>query len=342
MRIAVYGATGYQAGLVLEELSRRGLETVLIGRDAARLATVGSPDAERRTAALDDPAALAGALAGCAAVINCAGPFTPTGPALARAAVAAGCHYMDTAGEQRFVESLFDAVGADAARAGVTVVPAANDGALPTDLLTHLLAEGLGPVAEVVITHLISGGGGMSRGSLRSLTALAAAGAPGPRREIVAPDGVGRLEAAPFPLVEIVTVPRHVPGARVVGLIEGALADRFAAPLPAQLIDAAPDGPAEADRAEQRFTYLVDVTAADGRVVRGVVRGPDTYGTTAVVAVEAARRLAAGGAPAGVLAAAQAFDPADFLAFLAGRGITADLPVDTGVGSPGKARVHPE
>jgi short subunit dehydrogenase-like uncharacterized protein len=346
MRIAVHGATGYQAGLVLDELSRCGLAAVLIGRDPDRLAAVGPPDAERRTAALDDPTALAG----CAVVINCAGPFTPAGPAVARAAVAAGVHYVDTAGEQLFVKSLFDELATDAQNAGVAVVPATNDGALPTDLLAHLLADRVGPVAEVVTTHLISGGGGMSRGSLRSFAAAAATfasggleyrdgrwrpGAPG-RRTITGPDGVAPLEVVRFPMVEVVTVPRHVPAGRVEGLVDAALGDRFAALPPPEVLDALPPGPAEPDRRAQRFTYLVDVTAVDGATVRGVVRGPDTYGSTAVIAVEAARWLAASGAPAGVLAPAQAFDPADFLAFLTGRGI------DTGVGVRGKLRVPPE
>jgi short subunit dehydrogenase-like uncharacterized protein len=70
------------------------------------------------------------------------------------------------------------------------------------------------------------------------------------------------------------------------------------------------------------------------------VRGPDTYGSTAVIAVEAARRLALGAAPPGVLAPAQAFDPADLLAFLADRGIITG--VISGVGAPGKSRVVPE
>jgi short subunit dehydrogenase-like uncharacterized protein len=347
MRIAVQGATGYQAGLVLDELSRRGLEAVLIGRDPGRLAAVGPPGAERRPAALDDPAALAG----CAVVINCAGPFTPAGPAVARAAIAAGCHYVDTAGEQLFVGALFDEVAADAASAGVAVVPATNDGVLPTDLLAHLIADRVGPVAEVAITHLISGGGGMSRGSLRSFAAAAATfasggleyrdgrwrpGAPA-RRTITGPAGAP-LEVVRFPLVEVVTVPRHVSVGRVEGLVDAALGDRFAALPPTAALDALPAGPAEPDRRAQRFTYLVDVTNVDGRTVRGVVRGTDTYGSTAVIAVEAARRLAAGGAPGGVLAPAQAFDPADFLAFLAGRGTTTTI----GVGTPGKLRVPPE
>jgi short subunit dehydrogenase-like uncharacterized protein len=347
MRIAVQGATGYQAGLVLDELSRRGLAAVLIGRDPDRLGAVGPPDVERRTAALDDPAALAG----CAVVINCAGPFTPAGPAVARAAVAAGVHYVDTAGEQLFVKALFDELGAAAESAGVAVVPATTDAALPTDLLAHLVADRVGPAAEITSTHLITGGGGMSRGSLRSFAAAAETfasggleygaggwrpGGPG-RRTVTGPDGAP-LEVTRFPMVEVVTVPRHVPARRVEGLVDAALGDRFAAP-PAPGATALPAGPAEADRREQRFTYLVDATGEDGRAARGVVRGSDTYGSTAVIAVEAARRLATGAA-AGVLAAAQAFDPADFLGFLAGRGLTTTI--TSGAPAPGKLRVPPE
>jgi short subunit dehydrogenase-like uncharacterized protein len=66
---------------------------------------------------------------------------------------------------------------------------------------------------------------------------------------------------------------------------------------------------------------VVDALGRDGRSARGVVSGPDTYGTTAVVAVEAARRLAPDGAKPGVLAPAQAFDPTDFLNHLAPHGI---------------------
>lgn len=50
--------------------------------------------------------------------------------------------------------------------------------------------------------------------------------------------------------------------------------------------------------------------------------GTDTYGTTAVIAVEAARRLVTDGAVSGVLTPAQAYDPAGFLDFLAPHGIS--------------------
>ena len=48
----------------------------------------------------------------------------------------------------------------------------------------------------------------------------------------------------------------------------------------------------------------------------GVVSGPDTYGATAVIAVESARQLADQDTKPGVLAPAQAFDPVGFLDFL--------------------------
>ena len=66
----------------------------------------------------------------------------------------------------------------------------------------------------------------------------------------------------------------------------------------------------------------IDATGANGRKLRGVVQGPDTYGTTAVIAAESAMRLASPAkGKAGVLTPAQAFQPVDFLAALAPHGI---------------------
>lgn len=100
MKIAVYGASGYQGKLVLTELARRNIETVLAGRNPARLeetaSAAGLLDAERRVADTSDQEALVRAFRGCDGVINCAGPFTSSGEAVVRAAIAAGCHYVDT------------------------------------------------------------------------------------------------------------------------------------------------------------------------------------------------------------------------------------------------------
>jgi short subunit dehydrogenase-like uncharacterized protein len=66
---------------------------------------------------------------------------------------------------------------------------------------------------------------------------------------------------------------------------------------------------------------VIDAVGTDGRLARGVVRGPDTYGTTAVIAAESACRLVADPAKPGVLAPAQAYDPTDFLNRLGPHGI---------------------
>ncbi len=339
MKIAVYGASGYQGRLVLAELAGRGIATVLAGRDRERLekaaATVGLPDAERRVADTDDHGALVRAFGGCDGVVNCAGPFTSSGAAVVRAAIAAGCHYVDTSGEQLHVKHVFDAFATAAESAGVSVVPAANDGCLPVDLMARLLADRIGPVEAIVATHVIAGGG-MSRGSLRSLVETIDAvagggltyrdgdwrtGVPGRRTAITLP---GHAEATPvtaFPVPEVVTIPRHLSLRHVEGLTEAALGDRLNAPLTPEAIASLPEGPDEDGRRTQRFTYVLDATGTDGRRVRGIVQGADTYGTTAVIAVESVRRLVAEPAGPGALAPAQAFDPTAFLDFLIPYGV---------------------
>lgn len=351
MKIAVYGASGYQGKLVLAELARRDIEMVLAGRSAARLeqaaSAVGIPGAERRVAGTDDHEALVRALRGCDAVVNCAGPFTSSGEAVVRAAIAAGCHYTDTSGEQLQVKEIFDTFATRARAAGVAVMPAATDGCVPGDLIAHLLAERLGPVEEIVSTHVIVGGGGMSRGSLRSLVETFDAvkagglayddgvwrlGEPARRTEIRLPGQPEPIPVMAFPVAEVVTIPRHVRVRHVEGLTEAALGDQLNSPITLELIDGLPEGPDADSRRAQRFTYVLDAVAAGGRRARGVVHGPDTYGTTAVIAVESARRLVADPAGPGVLAPAQAYDPAAFLDALAPHGIrwsVEDVPVRT-------------
>jgi short subunit dehydrogenase-like uncharacterized protein len=340
MRCAVYGASGYQAKLVLSELSRRGLDVVLVGRDSERLrqaaTAVGLTDRERRIAGLDDHAALVASFAECDAVINCAGPFTDTGQAVVRAAIDAGCHYVDTAGEQRYLKTIFDTFADDAERAGVTVVPATNDGCLPGDLIAHLIADQAPSIAEITISHVIVGGGGPSRGSLRSALQTADAlttggltyddgewhtGLAARRTSLILPGTSEPTKMAKLPLAEVVTIPRHVSVDHVESLVEATLSARLSTPLSAEFIDTLPEGPTEQARLTQQFTYIIDATSANGHTIRGLVQGTDTYGTTAAIATEAARRLIADGAKPGVLAPAQAFEPAGFLNFLTAHGI---------------------
>ena len=99
--VVVYGATGHTGRFVVEELLRRGLPTVIAGRDATTLETLASKwgDVDVRPAAVDDPHALDQALAKAAAVINCAGPFAATATPVIEAAGRARIPYVDVAAE---------------------------------------------------------------------------------------------------------------------------------------------------------------------------------------------------------------------------------------------------
>jgi RHS repeat-associated protein len=76
-----YGATGHTGRFVVAELLERGFATAISGRDAVQLEVLaaGWGEAAVRPAAVDDPRSLDRALAGAAAVVNCAGPFAVTG-----------------------------------------------------------------------------------------------------------------------------------------------------------------------------------------------------------------------------------------------------------------------
>src|SRR5690606_26838257 len=78
--VTVFGAYGHTGRFVAAELRRRGWSVILSGRDAERLAGLPAahPGLEVRAATVNDPASLDRALAGAAAVINCAGPFLDT------------------------------------------------------------------------------------------------------------------------------------------------------------------------------------------------------------------------------------------------------------------------
>ncbi len=333
MRIALNGASGYTGRLAAAELARRGFDAVLVGRDPGRLAAAAAGTGfEVRIADIGDPGALAAAFAGADAVINTAGPFAALGAPVVRAAIAAGAHYVDTTGEQHYINAVFGDFSRDAANAGVTIVPAMADDGGPSDFISRLAGEAAGPV-DTLTAALWYRDGTFSRGTLRSLD---------PRQLF---DGALRYENGnwstygeasraswrfpgaeqPVPvskaaLPPVATVPRHLPLRRM----EGMLAGEFSAlknGIPAAVIDAAPEGPDDEQRRQGKWTITVEAVSDDGRTIRGEVEGTDGYGKTAVIAVEAARRLAADGAKPGVLTPAQAFDPESFLGYLAGHGV---------------------
>ena len=82
------------------------------------------------------------------ALVDAAGPFQGSGYAIARAALDAGCHYLDIADAAHFVTGI-GALDAEARRAGVTLISGASSVPALSGAVARRLAEGLDRVTAV-------------------------------------------------------------------------------------------------------------------------------------------------------------------------------------------------
>ena len=104
--VVIYGASGYTGRLVAEFLREYSIPFVAAGRNKAKLQEVmnsvpGIETADYEIAAVDgSPASLEALFNGRKVVCNMVGPFLRYAPPVLAAALNAGCHYLDTAGEQ--------------------------------------------------------------------------------------------------------------------------------------------------------------------------------------------------------------------------------------------------
>ncbi len=236
--IVVYGATGTTGTLVAEELYRRGFEVVLAGRDRGRLSGLAEKlgGLPIRQAQVHDAGGMAAALDGASLVVSCAGPFLVVGEPILRAAIAAGAHYLDVAGEQAFMREAYERYDSRARKAGVTAVPgfafevALGDWAAGRAAALVRASAGAGDdesIEEVSVGYAISRFRPSASAVQSAIGTLARPGvvwqedrwepaAPGSRaRTFAFPPPFGTREAVRFPSGEVVTVPRHVAVQRV-------------------------------------------------------------------------------------------------------------------------------
>jgi short subunit dehydrogenase-like uncharacterized protein len=347
--IALYGATGYTGKLVAAELVRSDADFVLSGRNRSKLEALAEElgrSVPVKPAALDDPGALRSLLEGCGAVIDCAGPFTRYGEPVLRAAIETSTHYLDTTGEQGYMDKVFRGYGADAERQGVAAIPAMGFDYVPGDLIAALTAEGMGDLDEVSLNYAWAGFK-PTRGTASSALEIAKGGDVEYRDGAWRPassalgqgefdfgDPIGVQKMVRYPCGEQITVPRHVQtrnvraafsaeslagSARLAGavpLIMRPFGLAMRTPLRRALdagISRLPEGPSEEDRKAARFKVVCEVRAGE-RTRRGWVKGRDVYGLTGAAITRGAELVTARGFNRrGALAPAQAFDPREFL-----------------------------
>ena len=317
--VAVYGASGHTARFVLAELRRRGMPAIAVGRDAATLPT----DVPARVAAVTDARALDAAFAGCAVVINCAGPFLDTAGPVIESALRVGASYLDVTAEQASAMDVFERFDAPARAAGVAVIPAAGFyGGLADLLATALLGpddDGVDLTVAVALDRWWPTRGTRQTGERNTVPRLVVVDGrlvplPLPAavssRRFGAPHGEQAMVELPFS--EVITISRHLPVRSLRAHLTQSSLD--------EIRDASTPPPGATDalgRSAQRFEMVVEARRGD-TLRTAVARGQDIYAVSAPLVVEAAARLLQPGfARAGALSLGQAYDADDFLRALA-------------------------
>ena len=327
--VTVFGAYGHTGRFVVAELRQRGWTPILSGRDPAKLVAFGAahPHAQIRPATADEPASLDAAIAGAAAVINCAGPFATTAAPVIEAALRARIPYLDVAAEIEANADTFEQFSDRARDAGIVIVPAmAFYGGLGDLLATA--ATGDWPAAdEISIAY------GLDRWRPTPGTTVAGQVSRQRRdgRRIVFSDGrfEYRADGAPvlewtfppplgtqpvigeFTTADTLTISRHLAAPQIRSYMTRAAVDDLSGPdtSPPEAVD---------ERGRSAQTFLVEVVVRRrGEERRAVASGRDIYASSAPLVVEAARRVVAGLVETpGAFTAGEAFDARDFLTSL--------------------------
>ncbi|MGW1710045.1 saccharopine dehydrogenase family protein [Streptomyces sp. NPDC002206] len=325
LTVAVFGAYGHTGRFVVAQLRDRGFIPLLSGRDADKLRALASESGlDARPASVDDPASLDRALAGAAAVINCAGPFATTAAPVIEAALRAGIPYVDVAAEIEANADTFTHFTDRARATGAVIVPAMAFYGGFGDLLATAamgdwtaadeahIAYGLSSWQPTAGTRTAGAVSRQRRGGGRVVYTngrLEHRHDSPPTLEWPFPDPMGpRAVIGEFTMADVVTIPSHlsIPEVRTYMTVEAAREV------------SAPDTPTPTaidalGRSAQ--TFLVDVVVRSGDTERrAVARGQDIYAVTAPLVVEAVDRILTGRTrTVGVASAGEIFDAPDFL-----------------------------
>lgn len=298
--LMIYGATGYTGRMAAEHAKTLGLYLVIAGRNADRLAPLAAQlNVPYRVFNAD--ATTAESLAGVSVLLNFAGPFAHTAPALMDACLKTGVDYLDITAEIN-VYRLAEQLGAQAAEAGVMLLPGVGWDVVPTDCLALHVARRVQNPQSLKVALQVAGS--MSRGSAMSVGEIIGAGllARIDGQLVATPDaqpqkfdfGDGPELCAPLSFGDLVT------GWHSTGIPDIAMFVHFAGEaMPDGDLSQMPDGPSAEQRDAHRARAVAEVIGADGSVARSVIETVNGYSYTPLAAVEAARRVLGGERRAG-------------------------------------------
>jgi hypothetical protein len=239
-RILIIGGYGAFGARVAERLAREAACGIVIaGRSAARAAQhagalAGTAKVEVLHARLDATTATAKEIraTGARVLINASGPFQKQDYALARACIAAGCHYVDLADARAFVTGI-TALDAEARAADVAVISGASSVPGLSSAVVHEFAGQFARLDAVEIG--ISPGNSFDPGIATTASILAQVGKPFVRRsggQVETVYGWQGLHRHRFPEIgarwlgnvdvpDLALLPAHLPALRTVQFTAG-------------------------------------------------------------------------------------------------------------------------
>ncbi len=128
--VVVYGASGYTGMLIMDWLIDQDIPFTAVARSASRVREMMTQRVVRLESARyeileaeHDVDALTRAFTGAKVVCNTVGPFVNFGLTAVEAALKAGCHHIDTTGEQGYIRAVRDQFGELYRQAGLLVSP---------------------------------------------------------------------------------------------------------------------------------------------------------------------------------------------------------------------------
>lgn len=329
--IGVLGGSGTVGRVAVNRLAGAGHAVRVGGRELARAKAVpGAADA--MAVDLADPTALGEFCTGCAVVVNCAGPSYQVLDTVARAALDARANYVDAAGDAVALEALTSAPHAELTEHAAVF----SAGLMPglSGLLPRLLADA-GPIGRLDVYV----GGAVEISPLSAVDALLTHGPRfghslaawrngrvaehvlAPLRSITLPGFRGRVHAWPFLSTEMVALAAALGVAELrnytVYATEGlpeVLAEAWADTEP---VEAHVEAVVEAARRDveehgRYYVLLAHARPPAGSGARGrriLLRTPDSYELSGVVAAVVVDEIVAGRVPAGAHHAADVLDP---------------------------------
>jgi short subunit dehydrogenase-like uncharacterized protein len=334
-RIVVFGATGYTGRLVLAELVALGCRPLVAGRGERQVEALAAEYGGLDAAVADAtrPGSVRALVGRGDVLVSTVGPYSVYGRAALDAAVDAGAHYLDAAGEAGFIRELFAQAGPRAEAAGCVLLPGFGFDFVPGNLAGALAARDAGQAARRLdVGYFFLGGTRLSSGTMATaaFTMQQHSHALRGGRLVTLPfaaelrafaDGARRREALLFGGTEPLTLPAVAPQLADVTTYLGGfgaltpgvrLAARATPPLlrvpvvgaglraaQRRALRRTGTGPDAATRARGGTLILAVAADAAGRELARVrLQGGDPYGFTGRMMAAGAHRLATGDPPA--------------------------------------------